>query len=198
MSKRTYEELRDMMRHELDVLTKKGEVTKESLDYFQKLTSTLCKIEELMKSEEGGMGNNSSQMGNSQTGGYSQRMYYPMPMSYEGQSMNQGGNPNNYTMNRGSYDGSYDGGANRGSYDGSYDGGSYGRQGRDGDSDGRYSEEGSFRRGRDYRGRYTGNEYSRHTAKERMIEKLETMADVAGTEKERKALMQCVEQLEGQ
>lgn len=197
MSKRTYEELRDMLRHELDTLTKKGEVTKETLDYFQKLTSTLTKVEQLMQtSEGGGQSMNYSQNSN----GYSQRYYPMMPMSYDGASMDMG-NSNGYSMRSDSYgQGSY----NQGSYDGSYDGGSYAgggsyaRRGRDGDGDGRYSESDySNRRGRDSRGRYSRDGYSRHTAKEKMIQKLEDMADTA-TAREKRAIMDCIEELEGQ
>lgn len=70
-----------------------------------------------------------------------------------------------------SYDrgGSYEGGSYEGSYDGSYDdmsrrsyeqgGQSNARRGRDGDNDGRYSEEYSQRRGRDARtGRYVSRD----------------------------------------
>jgi len=183
MSKRTYEELRDMLRHELDVLTKKGEITKESLDHFQKLTATLWKIEELLKAEQG-----DSEGGYSQRGEYSNR--YMMPMgSYDGQSMNYGANPNDYSRTQG-------GMSNTGSYnDRSYNGGSsYARQGRDGDGDGRYSENSN-----DYsRRRYSYGRYSRHTEKEKMIEKLERMADSASSEKERRAIMECIDELEGQ
>ena len=180
MSKRTYEELRDMLRHELDILTKKGEVTKETLDYFQKLTSTLTKVEQLMQTSEGGEQN-----------GYSQRYYPMMPMSYDGAPMNMG-NSNRYSMRGDSYNqGSYDGG----SYD---DGSSYARRGRDGDGDGRYSESDySNRRGRDSRGRYSRDGYSRHTAKEKMIQKLEDMADTATNAREKQAIMNCIDELEG-
>lgn len=89
------------------------------------------------------------------------------------------------------------------------DGSSYdGRSGRDGDGDGRYSEEGNSyaRRRRDSRGRYMsggssyeGNYrdggYSGHESKEQMIMKLESMMDqVSG--KEREAIQRCIEQLE--
>lgn len=76
---------------------------------------------------------------------------------------------------------------------------SRGRRGRDGDSDGRYSE----RRGRDERGRYTSrdmsNEYgqsSRHTEKERMVEKLEDMLDDAKTDRERKTIAKCIDKID--
>ena len=69
--------------------------------------------------------------------------------------------------------------------------------GEDADNDGQYSENrGNYSRGRDsYRG-YSRDGYSRHTAKERMIEKLEGMADKATSEKDRQAIMDCIEELD--
>ena len=168
MSKRTYEELRDMLCHELDVLTKKGEITKDNLDHFHKLTSTLYKVEELIKNE-----------------GYSNDSYSMM----RGMSNDQGYSRNPYdtgASNRTSYDnGSY---AIRGSYDG--------RAGRDGDGDGRYSEEYSgYSRGRSSYRDYSRDGYSRHSAKELMIDKLETMADITTNDKDRKTIMTCIEEL---
>lgn len=50
------------------------------------------------------------------------------------------------------------------------------RRGRDGDGDGRYSEDGSYRRGRDGRGRYSRDDgYSRAEDKEAMLKKIEQM-----------------------
>ena len=79
-----------------------------------------------------------------------------------------------------SYDYSRDsygyGGSHRGSYD-SYDSSYDGRRGRDGDSDGRYSE----RRGRDHMGRYTSRDghsnrgYSNADDKEQMLQKIAQM-----------------------
>ena len=176
MSKRTYEELRDMLCHELDVLTKKGEITKDNLDYFYKVTNTLWKVTELLNAEEG----NYSHMSNySQTGGEYSQMMMRGNNSERGYSQGQSYSD---VSNRNSYaDDHY---ARRGSYDG--------RAGRDADNDGRYSEnEGNYSRGRNSYGRY-----SRHTAKERMIEKLEGMADKATNEKDRMAIMDCIEELE--
>lgn len=70
-----------------------------------------------------------------------------------------------------------------------------GRRGRDADNDGRYSEDGSYRRGRDARGRYTSRDYSRHTDREMMIEHLEDMADDARTERERRTIEKCIDKL---
>ena len=68
-----------------------------------------------------------------------------------------------------------DGGSYNNSYN-SYDGMSNARRGRDGDGDGRYSEEGSYRRGRDAMGRYTSRDgYSGHEEKEQMMRQIEEM-----------------------
>lgn len=75
-----------------------------------------------------------------------------------------------------SYDYSYDDYSRRMYRDSSYDR-SYARGGRDGDGDGRYSEEGSYRRGRDRMGRYTSRDggYSGHEDKEQMMRQIEEM-----------------------
>ena len=67
------------------------------------------------------------------------------------------------------------------SYDGSYN--SYARRGRDGDGDGRYSEN---------RGSY---EDSRHENREQMIQKLEMMMQNAQNEEQRKAIKRCIDEL---
>lgn len=80
---------------------------------------------------------------------------------------------------------------------GSYN--SYARRGRDGDGDGRYSEDGSYRRGRDAMGRYTSRdssyEYSRHS-KEEMIEHLKEMMRNARSDEERESYRKTIEQLQ--
>ena len=77
-----------------------------------------------------------------------------------------------------------------GSYRTSYDG----RQGRDGDGDGRYSEDSSYRRGRDSMGRYTSRDggYSGHD----MAHHLEDMMRNARTEEEREAYRKALEQMQ--
>lgn len=62
----------------------------------------------------------------------------------------------------------------------SYDG----RRGRDGDNDGRYSEDGSYRRG-----------YSRH-GKEEMIEHLQSMMRNARSEEEKETYRRAIEQMQ--
>lgn len=176
---RMFEDLKETLKQELRALSKK-EMTKESLDTMYKLTESLKAIqtiEAMEKSEEG----SSSERGYSRympMGGYAMNDSY---RSYEGGSNNRGSYEDN--SNRRSYEG---GGSNKGSYE-SYEGGgsnrgSYARRGRDGDNDGRYNE--------------TSGRYSRHTSKERMIEKLGMMMDEASSEKEREAIMRCMEQLE--
>lgn len=82
-----------------------------------------------------------------------------------------------------------------GSYRGSYDG-SYARRGRDGDGDGRYSEDSSYRRGRDAMGRYTSRDdgYSGHS-KDEMIQHLEEMMRNARNEDERESYRRAIEQM---
>ena len=82
-----------------------------------------------------------------------------------------------------------------------------GRRGRDADNDGRYSEESSYRRGRDAMGRFTSRDggsyensnryYSRqHSTKEKMLAKLEDMADYAKTSRERETIMKVIDKLD--
>lgn len=82
-----------------------------------------------------------------------------------------------------------------GSYRDSYDG-SYARRGRDGDGDGRYSEDNSYRRGRDAMGRFTSRDegYSRHS-KEEMMQHLQEMMQNARSEEERESYRRAIEQM---
>lgn len=83
----------------------------------------------------------------------------------------------------------------------SYDG----RRGRDGDGDGRYSEDGSYRRGRDAMGRYTSRDgsyrgsyeggYSGHD-KEEIIDRLKEMMRNARSEEERESYRKTIEQMQ--
>lgn len=78
----------------------------------------------------------------------------------------------------------------RGSYEGSY-----ARRGRDGDGDGRYSED-SFRYSQD-RGRssYGSYGYSRDAATDAMKQKLRTMMEEPISEDARLALMDCLNKI---
>jgi len=79
-----------------------------------------------------------------------------------------------------------------GSYRTSYDG----RRGRDGDSDGRYSEDSAYRRGRDSMGRYTSRDggYSQH-GRDEMIEQMEELMRNARTDEEREAYRKTLEHM---
>lgn len=81
---------------------------------------------------------------------------------------------------------------------GSYN--SYARRGRDGDGDGRYSEDGSYRRSRDGMGSFASRDgsygsYSRH-GKEEMIEHLKEMMRNARSEDERESYRKAIEQMQ--
>lgn len=216
MSKKTYENLKESMCYELDGLAKRGDITKDSLDSMYKLIKSIKNLDELTEKEEGKSNGgysmdysrrmnsyNSNDGGNSNARGNSYNSY-DGNMSNAGEMSNNMGNSNEYS--RGSYDYS------RNSYDysrNSYEGGSndYGtsnaRRGRDGDGDGRYSEDYSSARGRDARGRYTSRDgrsydrgYSRHSAKDRVIQRLEDMLDESKSQSEQIAIMRCIEELQ--
>ena len=78
----------------------------------------------------------------------------------------------------------------RASYRGSYENMSGARRGRDGDGDGRYSEESC--RGRSYESSYRE---SRDGSKQAMIRKLEMMMDDAVSENDRLAIMDCLKRI---
>lgn len=183
---RVLDDIKELLEDELKKIAKKGDISPTELENVYKAVKTInyATIIDAMEDEKErgysrdysrGMGAQAHNGGYSQN--YSQNSYRMPDMSY------------------GSYDGSNDGASNRGmSNEYSRDG----RAGRDGDSDGRYSETGSYGRGRDAMGRYTSRDgYSRHTEKEKMIEKLEGMMNTVSNEKERQAIMQCIDKLEG-
>ena len=63
---------------------------------------------------------------------------------------------------------------------------------------GTYTDGMSFRQNRDSMGRYSSRRgYSRDEAKDRMMNTLEDMLNEAATEKERAAIMACMEKIEG-
>lgn len=198
-STRMYEDLCEILNHELDTIARKGDIDKDSLDDVHKLASSIAKIKNIMKDEKEAkagalkVSNDSYAMAtapvwNQESMAMRSRDSYGLSNAYAR------GESNAYAM-----------------------GESNARRGGDGDRDGRYSEEAyargsyddSYRRGRDMRtGRYVSRDpresyegsyergYSRHTARERMIVKLEEMMDTATNERDRQAIMRCVEQLE--
>lgn len=162
-----YENLRDMLDKEVTEIEKKGTLDATSLDHLYKLMSTIKYTDKCIDREKDG------------------------EMSFDNRSYGYGR--------------SYDGTSNRNrmmpwgyrSYDDSYDMGmSNARRGRDGDGDGRYSED-NFRN-RSYRGResYDGSYgYSRDNAKKKMVEKLTTLMDDTMSESERNAIMDCIDKI---
>ena len=183
-----YENLRDMLEQEVKDIEKKGDLDTQGLDNLYKLMTALkvtdrC-IEREMK-EEKGMSNG---MGGMSNDGHSYGH-----VSYDGMS-------NDYSTRRMPYY-SMDGNSYRGgnSYDGmSNDMGmsNDGRRGRDGDGDGRYSED-NFRNSQDRGGNSYENSYgySRDATKKKMVQKLETLMDDTMSEHERNAIMDCINKI---
>ena len=170
---KTLEELKEMLEDEMKKIVKKGDISTTELDNAYKAIDVIKDIETIKAMQEADWGGTDEEYSRKR-GMYSRDPYQRV---------------NSYDVEHGQ------------SNDASYEQ-SHARRGRDGDGDGRYSEDGSYARGRDARGRYTSRdggsyEYSRHTEKERMIEKLEQMATTVSSEKERQAIMQCIEKLEG-
>lgn len=203
------DDLYEILEDELKKIAKKADISPQELENAYKAVDIMKDIETIKAMKQaGGEGGYSQQ--NSNRGSYN---------SYDGNMSNRGSygpvwnqDMLPYSMNM-SNRGSYEGQSNRGSYEssemsnrGSYNSynsyeGSYARAGRDGDGDGQYSENYSGRRGRDARGRYTSRDgsydgYSRHSEKERMIDKLETMADITSDQKTKRAIEQCIDKLE--
>ena len=164
-----YDELKQLLEEQICKILKKGDITPQELDSLYKASAIMLDMETEKAMKE------------SEEGGYSQRMsymngqsnHYPWFM-YQDRGMSNRGN--SYSMNMNTYDNAYDG-----AYDGAYDA----------------SQENNYsgRRGRSAR---TGRYVSRDSGKERMIEKLEDMMEEAATDKERRALQQCVDKLEQQ
>lgn len=196
------DDLKEVLEDELKKIAKKGEINPQELDGAYKaidIIKDIATIKAMEKEypEEGqsyrgsyDMSNDYSNRGNSSYNSYNRGgSYGPIWNQEQGMNSMRGGSYNSYA----------------------------GRRGRDGDGDGQYSEDGSYdnysndysnRRGRDARGRYTsrdggsyegsyeGRGYSRHSEKERMIDKLETMADIATDSNTKRAIEQCITKLE--
>lgn len=186
------EDLKEVMEDSIKKIGKKTDITPQELEYAYKAIDILKDIETIKAMREAGKdGEYSNEY--SQRGGMSRNSYNSYAPIWN-QDM---GMMHPYSMD--AYRGSYDGMSNAGNSMNSY-----ARRGRDGDGDGRYSEDSSYdysgRRGRDAMGRFTSRDgsydYSRHSEKELMIEKLETMADVTTDSKTKRAIEQCITKLE--
>lgn len=202
-----YEAVKEILEDQIKKIVKKGDITPQELDSLYKASAIVLDFEtkEAMKKAE-----EQSHMQGGQSNGYSMNRYgrrdsymngqsthYPWFMYHDnmGNDMNSHGPVWNQGMenkslrevhsNDGSYAQAYENaydGAYNGSYDGSYDA----------------STENSYRRGRDARtGRYVSRD-GNSADKQRMIGKLQDMMDDAPSEKERRALQQCVDKLERQ
>ena len=119
MGKRMYEDLCEMLEGELNTITKKGELTKESLELIDKLTHAIKSVTTIKAMEDA----------EKWDGGSSYRGYSRGYHAYDGHAYD-GGMSNAYSRD---YSRDY----SMNSYDG--------RRGRDGDGDGRYSERGYSR-----------------------------------------------------
>lgn len=178
-----YEDLRDMLVKEVTEIEKKGTLDAQTLDNLYKLMSTIKYTDKCIDREKGGEMSMAMAYENRSYGG-----------SYDGMSNRNGGGSN---ANAGGGNSRMMPWGNR-SYDDSYDMGmSNARRGRDGDGDGRYSED-NFR-DRSYRGRESYENsygrYSRDTAKKKMVEKLTTLMDDTMSENERNAIMDCIDKI---
>lgn len=156
---RALEDMCEVLEGQIREISKKGDaISPQELDNAYKavdIIKDIKTIKAMKQAEESGMFD-----------GYSGADY-----SYESMRM-----PYPHMMyNRPMY-GSYDGGSYGGSYN---DGNSMARRGRDGDGDGRYSEDYSGRRGRGADGRYVSRDgsygYSGHEDKEELKRKIQEM-----------------------
>lgn len=142
-------DLCENLKDDIKELNKKGDISPTELERAYKAVDIIKDIKTIEAMEDAG---GSSYRGNSYEGGSYN--------SYERGNSREGGQSNRmpYYM---------------------YDepGMSNARRGRDGDGDGRYSEESSYRRGRDAMGRYTSRDggYSGHDDKEQMMRQIEEM-----------------------
>ena len=169
---KTYENLRDMLEKEVMEIEKKKDLDPQSLDNLNKLMTTLKNTEKCIDYEEGGESYGSY-------GNYGNRRSYDMMRSYD---RSYDGMVSNRMMPHYAYD----------------DGMSMARRGRDGDGDGRYSED-NFRNS-SYRGRESyensyGYGYSRDNSRKKMVEKLTTLMDDTMSEHERNAIMDCINKI---
>ena len=181
---KTFMDLKEVLEEQLKRVSKKGDISPTELESVYKAVKTIKNIDELTMME------NESEMG-----GMSNRDEYSQANYSRHMPMGPIWNREKYYGNDSYNEGSYEGNSRDNSYRGSYDD-------RGNGNDGRYSEEGSFRRGRDARGRYTSRDggsynYSNAEGKEQMVKQLEEMMQDTQSEKERTAIRQCIEKLEG-
>ena len=216
MKTKLYEDLTEMLQDQMKKIAKKNDITPQELDNVYKAIDVLKDIETIKAMQEAGEDGGYSNDGYSQEGystrrgvkgtgrgrysndGYSQ--HYPIypPMMFDG------------TSRDGSYDrNSYAGGSYAPVWNQNHNTEMHGGQGGNSNADGNMSNNQSMdysnnsydysnRRGRDARtGRYVSRDrgYSRADEKEHMLDRLEDMLDDASSERERRAIEQCIERI---
>lgn len=215
MGKKLFEDLTEVLQDQMKKIAKKNDITPQELDNVYKAIDVLKDIETIKAMQEAGEEGGYSQEGYSQDG-YSNRRGV--------KGTGRGRYSNEYSQHYPIYPPMmFDGTSRDGSYDGnSYTGGSYspvwnqnrntemhGGQGGNSNADGNMSNNQSMdysnnsydysnRRGRDARtGRYVSRDrgYSRADEKEHMLDRLEDMLDDASSERERRAIEQCIERI---
>lgn len=212
-----YENLRDMLEREIGEIERKHDLNKESLDNLYKLTMSLkvvdkCidrnEMEEGMKKGQEGfsqargrdaMGRYTSRDGASMDGMSNAMRPYWMYDGMMSREMSNAQGGNSYAMNTSNagYNQS-----NAGYNTSNEQGGQSNamRRGADGDNDGRYNESrDNFRNSQD-RGRSyadgTSYGYSRDASRKKMVQKLETLMDDTMSEKERRAIQDCISEID--
>ena len=206
---KVYKEVSEILEDQMKKIVKKGDISPQELEMLYKTSAIVLDFDtrEAMKGEEKKNEGMSMDKGMSMRGGYSQHypsMYWQRYMdnaydgnSYDSSYRHEQMSRDGHSMDNMSHDRDYSREQWGNSRDGSYRR-DYSRDhdySRDGYSEDGYSGEGSYRRGRDARGRYTSRDYSRISETERMLNKLESMLDDTSSEKEKRAIEQCIERI---
>lgn len=216
MSKKLFEDLTEMLQDQMKKIAKKSDITPQELDNVYKAIDVMKDIETIKAMQEAGEESGGySQEGYSQEGysnrrgvkgtgrgrysndGYSQ--HYPIypPMMFDGASND--GNSYSPVWNQRNSDMHMNQSNNQGGNMSNDGGNMSNNQSNNQSMD--YSNNSydySNRRGRDARtGRYVSRDrgYSRAVEKEHMLDRLEDMLDDASSERERRAIEQCIERI---
>ncbi len=216
MKTKLYEDLTEMLQDQMKKIAKKNDITPQELDNVYKAIDVLKDIETIKAMQEAGEEGGYSQEGYSQDG-YSNRrgvkgtgrgrysneysQHYPIypPMMFDGVSNAGSYTGNSYApvwnQNRNAEMHEHQGGnSNTGGGMSNNQSMDYSNNSYDYSNRGDYSN----RRGRDARtGRYVSRDrgYSRADEKEHMLDRLEDMLDDASSERERRAIEQCIERI---
>lgn len=216
MSKKLFEDLTEVLQDQMKKIAKKNDITPQELDNVYKAIDVLKDIETIKAMQEAGEENGYSQEGYSQEG-YSNRrgvkgtgggrysneysQHYPIypPMMFDGVSNDGSYTGSSYApvwnQNRNTEMHKHQGGnSNAGGGMSNNQSMDYSNNSYDYSNRGGYSN----RRGRDAcTGRYVSRDrgYSRADEKEHMLDRLEDMLDDASSERERRAIEQCIERI---